>query len=234
MDGKKTKPIGDVRLLNEQIQPLKQLAKFQKHHRIPQSVGDGDRRFLAEITSAELDDDLQEKFAELRSAFGFKRKEILVNGPSDGGGMISTPFFNYEITISFLETEPAKVVWRRSIVDIRDSAQIFSPAFVQVFGNQFSILELATAGDLDLEAIVDHIEDSELDSVAVNYDKDVTWCEIQVANSIAAVRLSNDSIRVASRHEVSPQELLQAFVEVQHQFLASLNCTGSPFLTGAV
>lgn len=233
MDGKTTQTISDVRLLNEDIHPLKQLGGFQKHHRIPTSISNGDRQFLAEIARAELDDDLQEKFDALRSAFGFKRKEISVSGPTDGGGMIATPFFNYEITVGFVSDDPSKVVWRRSISDIRDASQIFTAEFTKIFENQFSILEVAPANELDLEAIVDHIEDADSDSVSVNYDKDVTWCEIKVASSGATVKLDGESVRVISRHEVPPQELLNAFVSVQQEFLATLNCSNSPFLMGA-
>ncbi len=230
MDGESSNQIAATRLLNEHTQALKQLKGFQKHYRIPQTASRGDSQFLAEFTESELDADLQEKFSALRSAFNLKRKQISVSGPSEGGGMIETPYFNYEITIAFLENDPSKVVWRRSISGIREPNQISSPEFVQVFGKQFSILEISITNGLDLEAIVDHIEDAESDTVTVDYDKDVTWCEIQVTESDASVRLDSDSVRVVSRAEVTPHELLAAFVTVQQQFINTLNCSSSPFL----
>ncbi len=221
--------IGDVRLINEYSERFKELRGFEKRHRVPQTVSAGDMQFVATLAEPQLHADLDKVFADLRSAFALKRRGISVSGPADGGGTIETPFFNYEIAVSQLESDPSRVVWRRSITDIRHPENVFDERFENVFGTQFSILEVATAEPLDLETIVDHVEDAELDSVKIDYDKELTWCEIQVAGSVAAVRIHSNSIRVSSRKDVSPRELLEAFVDVQQQFFESLRCGDSPF-----
>ncbi len=221
--------VGDVRLIYEFSERFKELKGFEKRHRVPQSVSAGDMQFVAAVAEPQLHEDLDKVFSELRSAFSLKRRGISVSGPADGSGIIETPFFNYEISISQMESDPSRVVWRRSITDIRQPENVFDERFEEVFGSQFSILEVATAEPLDLETIVDHVEDAELESVKIDYDKELTWCEIQVAGSVAAVRIHANSIRVSSRRDVSPRELLEAFVDVQQQFLESLSCSGSPF-----
>jgi len=222
MDGHPTPNVKDARLLNERTESIKQLSGFQKHFRIPHTVSHSDQQFLGKLAAPELDADLQATFASLRSAFGFKRKQISVSGPDEGGGMIETPHFNYEITVSYLEEDPSKVVWRKIISGIRDPEKLYSPEFVKVFGTQFSILEMALSGDLDIEAIVDLVEDAESETVSVTYDMEVTWCEIQVAGSIAAVKIGPETIRVVSRQEVSPNELRDAYQDVQRQFITNI------------
>ena len=228
-----TEQIATVRLVDERIAPVKQLAGFDKHHRVPTKCSDSDHRFLAELAEPELDSDLQEVFSMLRKSFGLKRKEISVDGPADGSGIIATPFFNYEIHVAQCEDDPSKLKWRRFITEISEPARVFTEPFEEVFGEQFSALEISTVEPLDLESIVDHIEDAELETVKVNYDKDLTWCEIKIADSITSVKLSDRSISVISRREVAPQQLLQAFLEIQQQFIATLNLSGFPFLAGS-
>lgn len=230
MDGNKTDQISEVRLLHEKIEPFKQLNGFQKHHRVPQTASASDSQFLAKITAADLDADLQQAFSKLRNKFALKRKEISVFGPDDGVGMIVTPHFSYEITVALHDEDPTQVAWRAAISNIQQPEQIFTESFQQIFGNRFSILELLTSAPLDIEAIVDHVEDTELDTVKVDYDKDSTWCEISVATANAAVKVCENSIRVVSHDEVSPRQLLEKFLNVQQQFLASLNLSGNPFL----
>lgn len=230
MDVNQSDQISDVRLLHEKIEPITSLNGFEKHFRVPQAANSTDLQFLARVSEADVDAELQKTFSKLRSAYGFKRKEMLVDGPVDGGGTIATPFFNYEVNVTFLEDDPSRIAWKTSVADIRLPEQIFTEGFHKSFGNRFSILEVSTTAALDLESIVDHVEAIELDSVSVNYDKDVTWCEIRIADTDASVRICENSIRVASRNEISPQELLESFLDIQRQFLATLNCAGNPFL----
>ena len=230
MDVNKTDEISEVRLLNEKIEPFKQLNGYQKHHRVPQAFSENDLRFLATLTQSDLDADLQDKFSRLRSAFEFKRKEISVSGPDDGAGVIITPYFNYEILVAQADDDPTQVAWRRSISAIRQPEQIFGDSFRQTFGNQFSILEVSTVRPLDLESIVDHVEDAGLDSVSVNYDKDVSWCKIHVVQSLASVLLRPNSIRVSSRQEISPRQLVESFLDIQRKFMETLDCAGNSFL----
>ena len=234
MDESEKENVNEVRLLDERIQPYKLLKGYEKHHRVPQACTDNDFRFLAKLVEPEIDDDLQDTFGELRSRFGFKRKEIEVIGPSDGAGVINTPFFSYEIQVCQNEEDPSKVIWRRSVFAISDPEQIFNESFEKIFQNKFTILEASTSSELDLESIVDHVEDAELDSVRIDYDKDITWCEIQVVGSIVSVKIRPNSIRVTSKNEIAPHELLEAFLDIQRRFVSTLNCKGNPFLVDSV
>lgn len=219
-----------VRLIDERRELIKQLDGFEKHHRVPTSCTENDQRFLAKLTHRQLDSDLQTIFAAMRKSFGLKRKEISVDGPVEGCGVISTEFFNYEIQVIQDEDDPSRVVWRRSITEIGEPARVFAGPFAQVFGNRFSVLEISTDQPLELEAIVDHIEDAEAENVGVDYDKNLTWCEIQMTDLAMTVIVREHAIRVISRREVSPQELLESFMEIQRRFISNLNLAGIPFL----
>jgi len=223
--------VGQTSLLSEQIVPVKQLSGFRKHHRIPPSVTENDLAFFGELAQGELDEEMDHVFSELRSTFGLKRKELSVFGPEEGRGTITTPAFTYEICVMGYPPDPSKIVLRRSITQIESPGDVFSDAFESVFHNQFRILEIVTREPLDIESIVDHIEDAELDSVSVDYDKRVTWCKIQVEDSVVSIAIDANTIRVTSEKELAPRALLESFLDIQKKFIASLGNGEDIFLT---
>ncbi len=229
----KLEKVDSVRLVNEQTESIRQISGFAKHHRVPTTLTDADRRFVIDLTQRDIDHDLQIVFKLLRSSYALKRKDISVDGPSDGVGVITTPFFNYEFHVEQNQDDPGKVLWRRLITEIREPARVFAGPFDEIFGKRFSVLEILTAGSLDLEAIVDHIEASEHETVKVDFDKDLTWCEIQIADLAMSVLVRNDSIRVISRKAVTPHELLESFLQIQQEFMATMSLAGNPFLAGS-
>lgn len=212
----------EVRLISESFMSIKDLKGFSKGGRVPASASPGDVRYVVQLAKNDLDADLEQKFGSLRSAFGLKRKQLHVNEPDEGLGVITTPGFVYEVTVSLDEERPGKVIWRRCVVGLTDPELLASEAFAEVFGGEFSILEVAVSGGLDVEAIVDCVEEADPDTVKIDYDKDVTWCEIALVDSVAKARVTSEAIRVSSRGEITPAELIEAYAEVQTRFLLSL------------
>lgn len=211
-----------LRFVEQRRESVKQLPGFQKHHRVPTSASASDTSFVASLAEPLLDKDLQETFSSLRKSFGLKRKEIRVDGPFEGSGIIETPYFCYRIEVAIDPDSPSRVIFTRSIFDITEPARVVAPPFEEVFQKRFSLMVLDTSTPLDLETIVDAIEDADSDQVSIDYDKDLTWCRIQVVNSAATVVVEAKSIRVESARETTPQQLLESFVEIQQQFIASL------------
>ncbi len=207
----------------QRTEQIKQLPGFQKGYRVPTSDNPSDQKFIAKIAEPILDDDLQETFSALRKAFGLKRKEISVDGPFEGGGIVSTPFFDYEVRVQIDAETPSRVVFSRSITGIRDFAKLVDDPFDDVFGKRFSTLIVEVENELDLETIVDTIEDEDPDGISVDYDKDLTWCEIQVLGSTATIVAEAYSIRVESVRETTPKQLLDLFTDIQQQFMEKLD-----------
>ncbi|MEL7499797.1 MAG: hypothetical protein AAFN77_19495 [Planctomycetota bacterium] len=212
-----------IRFIERRSEPVKHLPGFQKHHRVPTAASPNDQRFIVSLAEPLLDNDLQDKFSSLRKAFGLKRKEISVDGPFEGTGIVATPFFEYRIVVELDESTPSRVLFTRTIENIGEPARIVAAPFETVFENMFSEMEVVTESTLDLEAIVDAIEDAESAEVSIDYDKDLTWCEIQLINSASTVIVKPNSIVVSSAKETTPQQLLELFVDIQQQFVASLN-----------
>lgn len=216
MKGNANSSASKIRLINQLIRPLKEIQGFQKGHRLPLNRRDG-LRFLAEISSAEIEADLDDKFAALKHGFGFKRREISAS-PGEGVGLIETPFFRYKVSVDFLADDLTKVVWQREIEEISEPNQIINPVFLEVFGKQFNSLELTSPAPFPLEEIIDRLEDLDSESITVNYDKDVTWCDIRFAPHQPPIHLDGNRLQISSPlKEVTPLELFESLAEVQRQ-----------------
>jgi hypothetical protein len=206
-----------IRLTNTSIRSIKELMGFKKHHRIPQTTKEG-LSFLFSLAHLEIENDFDARFSALRNGFGFKRRELTVNEPYEGAGSIETPFFKYEFRIGFADDNPGRVQLQRTIQNIEEPNQILNPIFVEVFGNQFTSLELRFQERLNLEAIVDKIEDLDSEELAVDYDKELTWCQIRFADGSPAVRLGGNGLTISSSlSNTRPADLLSMLATVQQQ-----------------
>lgn len=212
-----------VRLLCEQRRDFRTLAGFKKHHRIPTGNTSGDHNFLAELAGPEINQELNKVFGDLRSTYGLKRKQIEVSGPENGMGSILTPYFSYQVFVSLDPENSAEILWQRSVAEIVEPDKIFTPLFDNVFGRQFTLLETDTDLPLNLEAIIDYIEDVESNDIQVDYDKDLTWCRIEIDGSPSSVVVRDTSIRVVGQPETTPAELVSAYATVQQRCLKTLD-----------
>ena len=211
-----------LRFLERRIEPVKHLPGFQKHHRVPSSANGSDQAFVASLMMPALDQELQEIFSGLRRAYGLKRKEISVDGPYEGCGFVQTPFFKYVVRVHLSADQPSQVVTTRSVEDVVEPGRLMAGPFSEVFGDRFRILEIATTEPLDLESIIDAIEDAESDRVQIDYDKDLTWCKINLMDTNATVLIRENLIQIESIRDTPPRELLLSFILIQQQFIEHL------------
>ncbi len=222
MNGKFVQPFAAMRLVSRTAQPLKLLSGFLPHYRIPRSVAEG-RKFLAQLVKDELNQDLQTTFDSLRTVWRWKRKEISAFGPEDCLASIETPCFSYEVSVDFSEGEPDTVIWSRTVSNIRDLSQVFSHRFQDVFGSQFTCMEVALPNPLDIESVIDKIEEIESDQFSLSYDKDCTRCEIGLDRSNGLIRVEPDRLLISSQSpESTPQRLVEALAEFQNQLVEIL------------
>ena len=213
----------EILLLAEQRIALKDLKGISKSASTPKKGMPISQKYLNDLANEHLDEDLQSTFAKLRSNFSFKRKELVADGPTDGIGVITTPAFIYEVTVLPIENDNRKVLVRRCIRQIEAPEAITGPEFAKVFESDFNQLQVASKAELDLEDIIDRVEDADSEEVEIDYDKDITWCKIGVAGSRTTITIQTNEILVTGPNDVSPEELIDSFFELQNTFMDSLN-----------
>ena len=210
----------EIRLLNERKVGLKTLSGFRKHHRVPAKGETVSEKFLIDLVEGDLNDDLDDTFAKLRSGFGFKRRELAATEPIENFGEIRTPGFTYEVSANVIEDDAANVLWRCAISRITDAESVTCPQFEQTFGKQFNMLELILESPISVEDVIDEVEDCEDSSIKIAYEKEATWCRIEFAGRKESIHVEADSIRVISTAEISPSELIDLFLTAHAQFFS--------------
>ena len=218
--------INNARIFTVRSEKVCKLVGFEKHHQIPNSVNPRVLIWVDQLTSNELNKDLQEVVAGLRANFNFKRRHMDIHGPEDRRGVIETPFFNYEVSVDLDRDDPSLITWRREINHIRDVDQLVSPAFLNCFAKAHWRLEVVFADEFNLADIIDRIEDLESPDIQVDYDKDLKWCEVALSNTKARLNISKDTVQIFREVALAPRELVDALFDFQSQLFKQIEAPG--------
>ena len=205
------------RILAVRHEPIKRMRGFTTQHRVPTAIDHRALTFVEQLTRATLDDDLQSMFERIRELFAFKRRDFVIHGPEQRRGVIETPLFIYEITVGICADDPSRVQWRRAVSGIETSKFERHIELDQCLGPADWQLELDLEKTLDLTALVDLVEERELPQISLRYDKDLAWCELEIAGSTGTLRFTSESLQMIPAGTTSPSGLLQALGRFQTQ-----------------
>ncbi|QDU97490.1 caspase family protein [Lignipirellula cremea] len=205
-----------VRLVRQKSHPVKELAGFRSHHRVPDSAGHFADSFVSSLAEEQIRADLEQIHLQLRTAFRFKRLDVQMNGPVDGGGSLITPFFTYAVSVISDPDDPGSVIWQWEVMDMKESEPIFSDAFAQVFGDLFDTIEFTPSQSVELTDFIDRVEQLDEERIQINYDPAATWCELEIINIAGLVHITPSIVQIVQRHPQPPRLLLQSFLDIQH------------------
>ena len=215
--------VTNVALVSEQRQRVRDLSGFRKAHSVPIANTERTQSFVGRIASNEIGEDLDARFHEFRKNFRFKRSDLVVSEPENGEGAITTPWFEYRITITHDPHTPSEVTWRRQVTQFHDPVPLLSPEFATVFGMVFDTVEFEPAEPIHIEAFIDSIEDGDDDSLNLDYDRQSTWCELTTALIPGRLVVESDRVAFVTHEPQLPARLLNAFFEFRTQ-LTGLEC----------
>lgn len=223
------KQLKRVRIYGETLGEVRTLSGFKRgRHRVPDEANEATENFVRRIASSEIEKDLESVFQQLREAFGFKRNELKTDS-SDQGETIITPFFNYDVSVSLNPDDASEYVLRREVSNIREPNQVFSDEFAMAFPDAFDTLEFESKGAIAISDIIDHIESIDDDSISVTYDKDVTYCKIELEGSDLMIHVSQGSFCLSLPRVSSPKLLIESFFEVQKKLVDHHSLKQLPF-----
>lgn len=206
-----------VSLARREYSEVQQLAGFKKKtHHVPDGVDSKSQTFVRKLAAEQIRGDLDHMFRELRSAFRFKRTEIECSEWEDGSGSITTPFFRYSSVMSQSPDDATGAIWERDISEITVPEQLIAEPFAAVFGRLFDTVEFTPPSPIDLEALIDRIEDLDDERVLLDYDRNITFCEIAIANTSIRIHVTPDVFRIVHPKPTLPRELIASLLEVQN------------------
>lgn len=214
-------------ILAERSVGVRQLKGRPKNFRWSTTDWDSRQRQLAQWAEDDLEQEIDRLFSQLRSRFELKRRDITVTGPHLGTASLATPSLDIEISLLADADDAETATWRWAITRIREPEVLTSHSLDGLLDIPPNKIAIELDLPLDLEAIIDYIEDHPESELAVDYDRNATWCEVSLPNSPLLVRIDDESIVAASRSSLAIDQLLAAWVDFQRRFSAALPVDGA-------
>jgi hypothetical protein len=194
---------------------LKNLAGWKKNDRLPDRVSDFSQTLIAKAAAEELTKDLDQVHAKLKEVFGFSRRELSSAQPNDGTGTITTPHFSYSVTVSHNPDQLDEALWTRTVESIKSPAEIASTAFAKVFDGVFSTLAFELPAQVSIEDFIDEVETAKIPDLKIHYDRDATFCELQLPGSTGMITLRPTVLSIVHKQRTETQALLKSFEMVR-------------------
>ena len=207
--------IGSLMLVRQQGGRIRDLKGFRKGHQIPAEVSEHTQSFVGRIAEEDLRQDLDERFEEFRRQLKFKRVDISVTDPTCGAGQISTPWFDYHVSVIHDVNDATGVIWRRQLSEFRQIDQLDSPELASVFGTTFDTVEFSPPAAIDIAALIDHIEDEADERISLEYDRQTTWCAVTIRGIAGQMKFTSERIALVIHQAQPPGKLLDSFFKVR-------------------
>jgi hypothetical protein len=212
-----------ISLLKEESDSVKNLPGFQKgFHKVPTYVGSSPKKFVQEIGSKIIENEISEISEEIKKSLKYKRTELKVSVYDDGGS-ISTPHFDYNIAITQSEKDAGEYIIVRSLENFKDSEIVCNPKFNSIFSRHFDRLNFELKSSINIEELIDKIEAMDSSSsISVDYNSnDLSNCKIIIEGLDYEILVDIDSISIKTNYDTNPERLINAFKETHRAILSN-------------
>ena len=190
-------------------------------HTVPDAANATTNAFLAKLCAAELAEEGETLFQQVRTGLGYKRKDVSL-AVAGSGAVLAAKDFSVEIAYSLEEADPARYTVTTTLRELRQADLARTAEFAAIFAGKFAEISFALRKGARVEAVIDAIEalDGE-GGLSVRYPTDCSQCEIGVAGVEATVRCTGSSLEVVFPRAGSPAELMDGFAAVRGAFAIS-------------
>jgi hypothetical protein len=193
---------------------VRSLSGFKKgRHTVPRDISEYVSDWIASIAHQDVQERVNERFQEIKSALGLKRKDI--EAVDD---RIITKDFEYSIWCEQDPEEADMAVFHEELKSVSPE-MLVNADLNELFDDAFREMLLSTKRKIDVNAIIDAIEDLEHPSVTVDYDAGEDGCVITVRDTNTRLFVTEMSVRVVVQARTNPQGLVAAFTESRQKMI---------------
>lgn len=214
--------IAEIGFIGRSGGAVKSLGGFRKpHHTVPDAVTPAASAFLARLCEAELEEQAEALFQQVRTGLGYKRRQVSLSVASPAATLAAKDFV-VEIAYSLEERDPARYAVTITLRDLRGAELLRTAEFAGIFAGRFTEIAFGLKKGAAVEAVVDAIE--ALDGqggLRVDYPSDCHECTIGVEGVEAVVRCTGAALEVVFPRPGGPAELVDAFAAVREAFQIS-------------
>jgi hypothetical protein len=155
-------------------------------------------RALSEWLLPELQADLDRVHARARECFGYKRRDMNAEMEPTGSAKLTTPDFEYSVTVELDPEDPGLVRWRRQAV-CGFAHRPQDSRLADVFGDDLDSVEYRFEQPIPIADVIDRLEEQASAGIRLDYDSLCRWCEIGIEGFPASVRLENRLLIIRPR-----------------------------------
>jgi len=198
---------------------VKTLTGFQKgHHTVPSVATATTNAFLAKLCAAELTEQAETFFQQVRSGLGYKRRELSLSVASPGA-LLTAKDFTLEIAYALEAAEPSRFTVVQTMRELRSAELARRAEFAAIFAGLFSELSFALRKGVRVEAVIDLVESLDsVEAIAVTFPSDCRECTLTIPGVEAEVRCTGATLDLVFAQGGSPGELIDGFAAVRAAF----------------
>ncbi|MEM6600104.1 MAG: hypothetical protein AAF649_01820 [Verrucomicrobiota bacterium] len=137
---------------------VRRLSGYLKTHRVPDQCSQAAEQFIQRIGQPELTELAESVHAGLRSAFGYKRKEMDYIA-EEGLTVIKTPDFDVTLILEQDAEDPSRYGLSARVNEFRQPKVVSEDTFAEAFGAVTDTVAIEFPAVVDVEAKIDQIEE---------------------------------------------------------------------------
>lgn len=194
----------------ENIGTIRTLSGFiKKIHRVPEYSSNATERFVKDIASHEIKNIVDSTIKNIRNSFNYTRKEIDHELPF-GEGKISTPDFEFYVSINQSSDDPTEYIERVELYNITSLEIINSDEFNMVFNNYFDTIEFNFQKSVKVEDLIDNIETLNNKKIKIIYPPDCSNCKISIDGIEDTITITNWGLKISRGKKLTPKVLTKS------------------------
>ncbi len=214
-------------LFVEETRAAIKLSGYKKQHRLPTKIGDSESEFLIGLSKDEVSSILDERFAKLKSDFGFRRAQIQVSEVGPGIWQIKTPNFVFELLVSQHFKFVDQVQMRCGYSQFSDWNLMIDPKFDSHAGRKDWRLEIPLANSINIVDTIDQLELNPTNDFELRYAREPEFVEIAFDGFL--LRVEAHRYEFSGRKTCFPSESLLQFREAIALLASEFPTNESPF-----
>ncbi len=158
---------------------MRKLAGYQKSHHVPDGHHAAAQAFVRKIGQDNVKDATDRLYADIRSLFGYKRKEFAYTC-EDGFGAIKTPDFDLQIHVDQCPDDPKNYVLTTEIVALHTPNIAHDDRFHACFTHHCETLVVDFHGSINIDDKIDAIEAIPEIADCLEYEPDGSAFELKL------------------------------------------------------
>jgi hypothetical protein len=190
---------------------VRRLSGYLKTHRVPDQHSQAAEQFIKRVGQPELTELSESVHSELRSAFGFKRKEMIYSA-EEGLTVIKTPDFDVTLMMEQDAEDATRYVLTSRVGDLKRPEVVTEDVFAEAFSGYVDTLAIDFPRTVDVEEKIDQIEEIPELAEFLRYQPDGSSLTLELPE--AGMRVFMDADRMTF-HLIGQRDLKQLIANVE-------------------